>query len=226
MSAVTNEIDDQLERAGLTYTVPSSNVLAQLHHEGDPGVRFNSLLYADDVVFPRTDQSGQQLLKASAICQSLAVNQGPGKTELVVHFPRQSSELKAGLVVASHSRVTAVADSVGLADQGSPDKASAQAKEVRTRRAQAFDAVTDMAAVLKQSHVPLRLKIDAVASKSVSRLTLGTHNWYTKRDLRSLARGYYRILRSAAGATVRASGTHASLFDLIKVTKMPTFEAL
>eukprot|EP00971_Amphidinium_carterae_P248911 4940937-Amphidinium_carterae.2 len=241
MSAVTDEMDGLMAEAGLTFSVPVSAGFRPMEEGAEECIAFNSLLYADDVVYPRVDICGRHLLKANrqlmemakAVFRklSLEVNQGVGKTELAVHFPRKSSELRAG--VMAFAKVNgATRPCLRLGDGTDLIVCEHRQKifEVRVRRSQAFEAVAEFGPVLKHAHIPVKLKVETVASRAVARLVfcIGAHNWYSPRDIQSLAKGYHRILRAAAGETLRSrqQSAHTSTTQLVLETKMPTFTAL
>eukprot|EP00971_Amphidinium_carterae_P343338 6483030-Amphidinium_carterae.1 len=248
VGVIMSDLDDMFKERGLDFVIPV--------HSSFPGMQverertLNAILFADDITFLRADEDGLQLLRmcrqVMQMCKAtfkrycLQVNQGPGKTELCIHFPRQASALKAGL-----AQCTGAGDgkkaAIDLEDGSSlivsasylflgrwSNPSGSQCKEVKVRRGAGLTAVKEMGHLLRSVAVPVALKVNECSSVAVSRLSycLGVCDLYTARDIRVLSRGYYLILQAAIRSTLPKGQMNVPYVQLVRKTGLPTFETL
>eukprot|EP00971_Amphidinium_carterae_P146139 2896527-Amphidinium_carterae.1 len=263
LAAATRDIDAQLSKAGLDWSIPLACdfTAVTVHDESSsdagptPETRnqpFNSLLYADDILYMRVAEDGQlllrqnrhilQIVKATFQKYSLRVNQAAGKTELAIHFVTKSSELKAGIMADAQSRGENK-PSLGLADGTSmfinstyvylgkwTSPSCKQSKEIRCRRGYSLAALKELSPVLKSTEIPLKLKVETCTIYALSRFTycIGTHDLCTQIERKMLQRAYYKLLYVAVSLHVKRDPEqpHVSYLELAKQTRMPTFMAL
>eukprot|EP00971_Amphidinium_carterae_P300206 5964686-Amphidinium_carterae.3 len=211
VGVIMSDLDDIFKERGLDFTIPKHGRFAG--QSGDGMKSINAILFADDITFMRADADGRQLLhkcrQVMQLCKAtferycLKVNQGAGKTELCVHFPKQASALKAGLAQSSGRRdgkhtTLVLEDGSHLIVSTSylflgrwSNPSGAQAKEVKVRRGAGLSAVKEISNILKSVEVPTVLKVNQCSSLAISRLSycIGVCDLYTARDLQVLSRG-------------------------------------